>query len=73
MKSVVAILLLATAGVALAETGKPADRPITVYKAGTPYIYDSQRVMLCPSQGAANCSTPSKPEAQKKPAPKGVG
>lgn len=74
MKAVVAILLLATAGAALAET--QADRPITVYKAGKPYIYDSVRRMTCPKQENTSCAPPSqtgKPEAEKKPAPRGVG
>jgi len=79
MKAIVAILLLGMTGAALAETGKPADRPITVYKAGKPYIYDSLRRMAprCQTQGAPeSCPAPSeasKPEAEKKPAPKGFG
>jgi hypothetical protein len=74
MKTIAAILLLAMTGTALAET--QADRPITVYKAGKPYIYDSVRRKICPKQENANCSTPSqtgKPEAEKMPLPKGFG
>jgi hypothetical protein len=40
MKAIIAILLLGVTGAALAETSKPADQPITVYKGGKPYIYD---------------------------------
>ena len=40
MKTIVAILLLGMTGPALAEPGKPAEQPITVYKGGKPYIYD---------------------------------
>ena len=79
MKAIVAILFLATAGAALAETGKPADQSITVYKAGKPYIYDSLRRMA-PRCSTANepgsCQVPSeisRPEAEKKPVPKGFG
>ena len=43
MKAIVAILLLGMTGAAFAETSKPADQPITVYKGGKPYIYDSAR------------------------------
>ncbi len=77
MKAIIAILLLTVSGAALAETGKPADQPITVYKGGKPYIYDGMRVMCRPTRGAPD-SCPaagevSKPEVEKKPAPKGVG
>jgi hypothetical protein len=74
MKTIAAILLLAMTGTALAET--QADQPITVYKAGKPFIYDSVRRMICPKQENANCAAPSqtgRPEAEKKPAPKGFG
>ena len=40
MKAIIAILLLGVTGAALAETSKPADQPITVYKGGKSYIYD---------------------------------
>ena len=79
MKVTVAILLLGMTGAALAETSKPADRPITVYKAGNPYIYDGLRRMAprCQMQdGSEICSAVpeiDKPKAEKKPAPKGVG
>jgi hypothetical protein len=77
MKAIVAILLLGMTGAALAETGKPADQPITVYKGGKPYIFDGLRQMCRPTRGAPDsCPAPgevSKPEAEKKPAPKGVG
>jgi hypothetical protein len=65
MKTIAAILLLAMTGTALAET--QADQPITVYKAGKPYIYDSVRRMICPKQENANCSASQigKPEAEK--------
>jgi hypothetical protein len=74
MKAIVAILLLGMSGAALAETAKPTDQPITVYKAGKPYIYDSLRRMAprCAPQDAP-CPAPNKPEAEKKPVPKGVG
>jgi hypothetical protein len=79
MKAIVAILLLGMTGAALAETSKPADQPLTVYKAGKPYIFDGLRRMAprCQTQGAPeSCPAPpeaNKPEAEKKPAPKGVG
>jgi hypothetical protein len=78
MKTIVAILLLAATGAALAETGKPADQSITVYKAGKPYIFDGLRRVAprCPAQSAAeSCQAPSeasKPE-EKKPVLKAVG
>jgi hypothetical protein len=77
MKTIAAILLLAMTGAALAEA--PADQTIKVYKGGKLFIYDSARQAMprCPAQSAAeNCQTPSemnKPQAEKKPAPKGVG
>jgi hypothetical protein len=40
MKAIIAILLLTVPGAALAETSKPADQSITVYKGGKPYVYD---------------------------------
>jgi hypothetical protein len=47
MKTITAILLLATAGAALADTAKPADRPIVIYKAGQPFIFDSKKIQCC--------------------------
>jgi len=77
MKTIVAILLLGMTGAALAESSKSADQPITVYKGGKPYIFDSLRRMCPPTRGAPNsCPVPgevSKPGAEKKPAPKGFG
>ena len=77
MKAIVAILLLGMTGAALAETAKSADQPITVYKGGKPYIFDGLRRMCPQTRGAPDsCAVPaevSKPEAEKKPAPKGVG
>jgi hypothetical protein len=79
MKMIVAILLLGMTGPAIAETGKPAEQPITVYKGGKPYIYDGLRRMAprCQMQdGSEICSAVpeiDKPKAEKKPAPKGVG
>ena len=43
MKTIVAILLLATTSAALAEPSKAADQPVTTYKDSKPYIYDSAR------------------------------
>ena len=76
MKAIIAILLCDDRRGA-GRDGKPADQPITVYKGGKPYIYDGMRVMCRPTRGAPD-SCPaagevSKPEVEKKPAPKGVG
>jgi hypothetical protein len=78
MKAIIAILLLGMTGAALAESSTPADQPITVYKGGKPYIFDGLRRMVprCSTQESVSCPAPSeigKPEAEKKPAPKGVG
>jgi hypothetical protein len=60
MKAIVAILLLATAGTALADT-KPTDRPITVYKAGKPYIFDGRRIQCCATNQPVEKPAPVKP------------
>jgi hypothetical protein len=44
MKAIAAILLLAAPGAALADTAKSADRPIVIYKAGKPTIFDTRRI-----------------------------
>jgi hypothetical protein len=61
MKAIVAILLLATAGAALADTAKPTDRPITVYKAGKPYIFDGRRIQCCATNQPVEKPAPVKP------------
>lgn len=44
MNAIVVILLLTMAASALAGTAKPADdRPIVIYKAGQPFIFDGRR------------------------------
>ena len=50
MKAILATLLLTVSGAALAETGKPADQPVTVYRDGKPYMDDRlQMRRLLPS------------------------
>ena len=74
MKAIAAILLLAMTGAALAETGKPADQPITVYKDGKPFIFDGMRRRL-PSgfrsdvQKTPPDATQDAPDNANKPAP----
>jgi hypothetical protein len=85
MKAIVAILLLATTGAAQAETGKPADQPVTVHKAGKPYIFDGARTpyragmpyiddrlqmrQLLPSGFRSDAPEASPDSAQDKPTP----
>jgi hypothetical protein len=61
MKAIVAILLLATAGAALADTAKPLDRPIVIYKAGQPFIFDGNRTQCCATNQPAKKPAPVKP------------
>jgi hypothetical protein len=64
MKAIVAILLLATAGAALADTAgtaKSTDRPIVIYKAGKPYIFDGRRIQCCATNQPAEKPAPVKP------------
>jgi len=81
MKAIAAILLLAMTGTAQAETGKPADQPVTVYKDGKPFIFDGMRRMAprmpygfrSDAPEASPDSAQDKPAPEKAPAPKGRG
>ncbi len=85
MKAIAAILLLAMTGAALAEPSKPADQPVTTYKDGKPYIFDSARTpyragtpylddrlqmrRLLPSGFRSDAPEASPDSAQDKPTP----
>ena len=65
MKAIVAILLLAATGAALAGTAKPADRPIVLYKAGQPYIFDGKRTQCCATNQPAPVQKPAPVKASR--------